>query len=380
MHVLQVNCTRDSRRRTGGDLLDAWPTLPSIASAVQEAGAQVTVVQSTDSDGTSERNGVRFRFVAEPWLGGKPGAGYAPSRIAHAVREIRPHIVHVNGLGFPFHTRALASLGVPVLVQDHGDNPDSRLNPLRRWGLKNVSGFAFTALEQGTPFLQNRVIRPGTPLFAIPESSTHFSAGDAGEARRATGVYGNPVVLWIGHLDENKDPLTILDAFSLSTRSLPDPQLWLCYQKAPLLQRVQNRLAADTEMAARVHLLGSVSHQTVEKLCRAADVFMLASRRESCGFALLEALACGATPIVSDIPAFRAITANGTVGALCKPADASAFAGALVTLTRGSIKNARAKAIGHFQSELSFPTLGRKLLAAYSTLVDLQARERCKTS
>lgn len=376
MHVVQINCARDPLRRTGADLLELWPTLPSIASAVQAAGAEVTVVQSADSDSACERNGVLFRFVAEPWFGGRPAAGHAPLRIMRAVRELHPDIVHVNGLGFPFHTHALTSLRVPVLVQDHSDVARSPMNPLRRWGLKRVGGFAFTSREQALPFLSNGVIRPGVPIFAIPESSTHFRSGDVDEARQKTGVHGNPAVLCIGHLDENKDPLTILDAFSRAIGALPNPQLWLCYREASLLADVQNRLAADPRLASRTHLLGDVPHAGVEWLCRAADFFMLGSRRESCGFALLEALACGATPIVSDIPAFRALAAEGAVGALCKPGDAPAFAGALIALAAADSGTMRAKAIAHFQSKLAFPVLGKRLLSAYTTLVDERARTR----
>ncbi|HLY05370.1 MAG TPA: glycosyltransferase family 4 protein [Rhizomicrobium sp.] len=379
MRVVQVNCTRDPLQRNGDTLLDAWPTLPAVASAVREAGAQVSVVQSAHEDAECERDGVPFRFVAEPWLGGRPAAGYAPLRVRRAVGAFCPDVVHVNGLGFPFHTRALSSLGVPVLVQDHADNPGSRLNSLRRWGLKHVTGFAFTSREQASPFLQNRSIREGVPIFAIPESSTHFRDGDVREARRTTGLYGNPAVLWVGHLNENKDPLTILAAFAQASGRLPDPHLWFCYTEAPLLTRVEARLAADRELGSRVHLLGPVPHDRVEWLCRAADFFVLASRRESCGFALLEALACGATPIVSDIPAFRAITESGTVGALCKPADANAFAAALVALAHENIDALRAKAIAHFRSGLSFPVLGKKLLAAYEAIADLYAQAHCRT-
>src|SRR5215469_14509837 len=114
MRVVQVNCARDPLLRNGNDLLDAWPTLPAVASAVRRAGAEVSVVQSANEDAECEHDGVPFRFVSEPWLGGKPAAGYNPLRVARAVRALRPQVVHVNGLGFPFHTRALSSLDVPV--------------------------------------------------------------------------------------------------------------------------------------------------------------------------------------------------------------------------------------------------------------------------
>jgi glycosyltransferase involved in cell wall biosynthesis len=280
----------------------------------------------------------------------------------------------VNGLGFPFHTWALCALGIPVLVQDHGDNPRSRLRGLKRWGLAGAAGFAFTSNEQAAPFFSNRLIKPETPVFSIPESSTHFRDGDIEQARRLTGVHGKPAVLWAGHLDDNKDPITILEAFSRAAAWLADAHLWVCYRDAPLLERVRARLDADTLLASRVHLLGPVAHERVELLCRAADFFMLGSRRESCGFALLEALACGATPIVTDIPAFRALTGNGTVGVLCRPGDADAFANALISLAQHSVGSMRAQAIHHFKSELSFPVLGKKLLAAYTALVDLHVK------
>ena len=49
---------------------------------------------------------------------------------------------------------------------------------------------------------------------------------------------------------------------------------------------------------------------------RAADLFVLGSHREGSGYSLIEALACGLPPIVTDIPSFRSLTGAGVVGAL----------------------------------------------------------------
>ena len=32
-------------------------------------------------------------------------------------------------------------------------------------------------------------------------------------ARAISGVHGDPALLWVGHLDANKDPLTVLEGF-----------------------------------------------------------------------------------------------------------------------------------------------------------------------
>ena len=368
MRVLHASCVRDPRSRTGAELLDAWPTLGDVAAAVRAAGAEVTVLQAAHADGEHERDGVRYRFVAEPKLPGRRWAtGVFPWRLARAAAALRPDVIHLNGLDFPVHARALCAVA-PVLAQDHASVPPRRLAALHRWGLARVAGVAFTSREQAEPFFRAGVLRPGTPVFAIPESSTRFAPGDVAAARAATGVHGDPALLWVGRLNDNKDPLTILDAVSRALPRLPGARLWCCFHEAPLLDRFRARLAAEPALAACVHLLGAVPHERIELLCRAADLFVLASRHEAAGYALLEALACGAAPVVSDIPPFRALTGGGTVGALAPPGDAAAFADALVALAAEPRDALRARTIAHFRRELSFEVLGARLIAAYETL------------
>ncbi|HET7460043.1 MAG TPA: glycosyltransferase family 4 protein [Longimicrobium sp.] len=369
MHVLHVGCVRDPLDRTGAALLDAWPTLHDVALAVHRAGARVTVLQAAHEDGALERDGVRYRFVAEPRLPGRRWVtGALPGRLARAAAALRPDVIHLNGLGFPLHARALCGAGAPVLAQHHGGPPPRRLAALHRWGYARVAAVAFTAREQAGAWFAAGALRPGVPVFPVPESSTRFTPGDRGEARAATGVHGDPALLWVGRLNDNKDPLTLLDAVSLALPRLPGLQLWCCYHEAPLLDRVRARLAAQPALAAHVHLLGAVPHARVELLCRAADFFVLGSHHEAAGFAVLEAMACGATPVVSDIAPFRALTGGGAAGALARVGDAAGFADALVSLASRVPDELRRRTLDHFRRELSFDVLGARLVEAYRSL------------
>ena len=127
-------------------------------------------------------------------------------------------------------------------------------------------------------------------------------------------------------------------------------------------------LREDDELRAHVHLLGRVPHAQVESLCRACDLFVLGSHRESCGYALLEALACGLVPVVTDIPSFRRITGSGAIGALVPPGDVWGFAAALVAQTRALDSTSRLRVLAHFETHLSPQALGRQLICAYRTL------------
>jgi glycosyltransferase involved in cell wall biosynthesis len=323
-------------------------------------------VQAFHRDAAIEADGVRYCFVAEPALPGR-ATGAVPWRLAAAARACRADIIHVNGLDFTWHTRSLCGLGVPVLAQDHASTPDRR-RARRRWGLAKVAGVAFTDAAQAEAFIADGSLRRDVPVFPVPESSTRFCPGDQDEARAACGMRGDPAVLWVGRLDANKDPLTILGAIEIAAPALPGVRLWCCFHEEPLLPEVQARIAGSEVLAGRVHLLGRVPHEHIETLCRAADFFMLGSHREGSGYALIEAMACGATPIVSDIAPFRRLT--GSVGALAPVGDAAAFADALVRLAAEPREALRARTAAHFQEALSFEVIGARLLDIYSELIE----------
>jgi len=102
---------------------------------------------------------------------------------------------------------------------------------------------------------------------------------------------------------------------------------------------------------------------------RAADCFISGSHRESTGYALIEALACGLPPLVTDIPSFRALTGDGAVGQLWRAGDAPSLCAALLRMRAQATPADRAAVREHFARELSLAALGRKLTAIYADLV-----------
>jgi glycosyltransferase involved in cell wall biosynthesis len=364
--VVQVGCIPDSRRRTGAELLRAWPTLPDVAGAAAAAGVDVAVVQAGWADETLEHGGVPIHFVAEPAGAPRRIADAAPLRLLRAVRDLRPDVIHLQGLDFPLQTRLLCATGVPVLVQDHGSVPPPRpYRPGRRWGLSRIAGVAFTAREQAEPFRHAGLLRAETPVFEVLESSARLRPGDRTAARAAAGMDGAPCVLWIGRLMADKDPLTALDAFARAAERLPDARLWMAYGDAPLEAEVRARIAADPRLRERVHLLGRVPHARIPELCGAADVFLSCSRREGSGYAVLEALACGLPVLAADIPAIRRILRGGAVGGLVAPGDSAALAELLVDHAQRPAEAERRTIRAHFDRHLSFDAVERELRAAY---------------
>jgi glycosyltransferase involved in cell wall biosynthesis len=115
-----------------------------------------------------------------------------------------------------------------------------------------------------------------------------------------------------------------------------------------------------------VTLLGTVPFERMHEYYSAADLFVSGSHHEGSGYALIEALACGVTPCVSDIAAFRALT-HGS-GERWPVGDAAAAAAAIVRVARGLNDGTRATVRAYFDTRISWDVIGARTLAAYGAL------------
>ena len=257
--------------------------------------------------------------------------------------------------------------GVPLLVQDHGSVvPTGWRRHAWRWAHRVLGGVAFTSREQALPWQRARILRADLPVFEVIEGSSEFTPGDQDAACEASGMYGAPCLLWTGRLDANKDPLTMLAAVESAARALPDLRLWCCFGASTLLDVIQRRISQSPLLKPRVHLLGNRPHQEMETRFRAADFFVQTSRHEGSGYSLIEALACGTTPLVTDIPPFRRIVADA--GSLTGVADSVALGRAITSWVGRDRGLLRRRARARFDEALSFDVIGRQLRHAYESL------------
>ena len=369
IRALQVSFYPDSHGRPPHELLAAWPALSRVARATREAGVDVSVLQAAAYDQRIEQDGVMYEFIRERYR--KTRAALWPRNLIARAAALDPDIVHVHGLGFPMQTRLLKR-SVPnaqVVVQDHCDHPPRRmLRPVHRWGLTAANAVMFTEASLSERFVRAGVLSAATPILEALEVSTDFTPGDLDDARRRTGMEGDPCLLWVGRLNRNKDPVTILAAFALAMKALPNAQLYMCYTDETLLNELKARISAEPALEGRVHLLGKVPHIQMQDVYRSADFFVLGSAHEGSGFAILEAMSCGVPPLVTDIPAFRAIT-GGDAGAMFPVGDAAACADAIVRFAQSDRATLRAQTVARFQRALTYEEIGNQLRRAYEAVL-----------
>jgi glycosyltransferase involved in cell wall biosynthesis len=117
---------------------------------------------------------------------------------------------------------------------------------------------------------------------------------------------------------------------------------------------------------ARVVMAGGLSHEEMRAQFRAADVFVFPSRFEGFGFAVLEAMAAGCAPVVSDIRgSLRVIVDEGRAGGLARVGDASDFARVITALAqdRASLRALQEKAQARVRDTFTL----ERMAARYAT-------------
>ncbi len=137
-------------------------------------------------------------------------------------------------------------------------------------------------------------------------------------------------VSFLGRLDEPRKGLPVLlEAWPQVVRVRPDARL-LVAGPGDIAEAEKSvpRDARDT-----IRWLGRISDDDKAAMLASSDVYVGPhTGGESFGIVLVEAMAAGATVVASDLPAFRAVLADGRAGQTFPTGDAQALADALVHL------------------------------------------------
>jgi glycosyltransferase involved in cell wall biosynthesis len=377
LKIVQANAVYHPAVRDAPALLDLYYTLTEWSEAMAGAGAQVSVVQRFHTPGRFERNGIPYEFVKDaqvPWL----STGSAPAEFINAIAAHATDVVHVNGLIFPqlvAEIRRAVGARTAIVVQHHGGEFPIRGNGIvgmwqrRRWraGLAAADAVSFTAREQADPWRAAGVLGHQRVVELI-EAGTTLRGIDRTRARTAIGVTADPLLLWVGRLTTNKDPLTVLDGVEQALAALPNARLMMVFGDDTLIEAVDTRVRRSALLAERVMLAGRVSREEISNYYAAADVFISGSHAEGSGYALIEAMSFGLVPVVTDIPSFRVIA--GDCGARWAPGDASACASALTRVCTSNLAEERARVLERYTAALRWEAIASRTLAEYQELID----------
>lgn len=337
--------------------------MPQLAAALASRGHAVTIVQAFRENLRLKHGEVDVVMTADAAAGRT--AGRNVPQIVAELNTLRPDIIHVFGLARSPQLAAIAAVadrtGAQLSASFHGGAPPR--NPiaraLHRKALARVATVFFSAPHYAAAWQRSGVISSHARLVVAPEVSSPFAPLDRRASRAELGLDSETVFAWSGRLHPVKDPLTTLRCFELLVAQRPDVRLLMAFRTSELRGEVLAFLAARPAVHKHVRLLGEWPHERMPVLFSAADFFVQSSISEVGGNSLVEAMSCGAIPVVTDIPAFRALTDEGRVACLFPPGDAEAMAQAVTTLSEEDRSALAARVRAHFDERLCYAALAR---------------------
>ena len=326
-------------------------------------GQHVTGIERINYEGTCGHNGVQYFFLR---LRNK--TAWFPRQLHRLIKKLDPDVVFINGLLFPLQVMQLRKrLGprVKIILIHRSERPYTGIKKyLQRMADRYVDAYLFTSPEFGKSWVENGNIRDRKKIHAVMHGSSVFRPGDSPAARARLSVSGSPVFLWVGRLNANKDPLTVINAFKDYSTRVPGARLYMIYHTEELLGEVIKACAAT----GNIIRVGKVDHSKLQDWYSAADFVISGSHYEGGGIAICEAMSCGCIPLLTVIISFRQMTGGGKCGLLYQPGDQQELVSVLLKTGQLDREKEKARVLQQFREELSFEAIGRKINQVINSL------------
>jgi len=327
-------------------------------------------IERINYEGEYIQQGVQYFFIRQ-----KRKTVHFPWRIHRLIKKLSPDIVFINGFIFPLQIIQLRlKLGnrVKIIVLNRSEKPFEGLKGyLQRLADTCVDAHLFSSSEFGKEWVEKRNIHDREKIHEVLHGSSIFGARSKDAKRSGSSPTGSPVFLWVGRLDANKDPLTVVKGFIHFLAVQPLAKLCLIYQSEELLPEINDLIKENKNVLQAINLVGKVPHQQLQAWYDKADFIISGSHYEGGGISVCEAMSCGCIPIVTDIISFRKMTGPGKCGLLYEAGNEKALSDALRLTMQMDIKKEKEKTIKQFREELSFDAIADKINKVIHSNFDL---------
>jgi len=205
------------------------------------------------------------------------------------------------------------------------------------------------------------------PMAIVPPGIrlTEFAGGDGARFRARRGIDpGRPMALFVGRVAFEKNIDFLLRMPPHVRREIPDVLLVICGEGPA--ERSLAKLVTELGLTDNTRFVGYLDRTTELLDCyRASDVFVFASRTETQGLVLLEAMTLGVPVVSTAVMGTRDILDPGK-GALVAPEDEREFAAAVVNvLSDGGTRTRLSEEAVEYAGTWDAPNTAARLEAFY---------------
>lgn len=273
-------------------------------------GHEVTVL----SFSSSMIDGIRTEYF--PSAGSGPRVNYwivLPS-LRNFLKKEPPDILHAH-YATSYGLAGAVCNHHPFVVTAWGD--DVLIDPERSWPYRMLVRWVMSRADLVTSMaghMTELIVKRGYAererILTLPfgVDASLFSP----ERRHSEVAPSGMTVISTRHLAPEYDVETLIRAVPIILSKLPGTRFRIV--GAGECRSYLEGLSATLGLAKSVDFLGSLEHHVLAGMLGEADIFVSTSRSDGNNISLNEAMACGAFPVVSDIPANREWIVDGENG------------------------------------------------------------------
>ncbi len=296
-----------------------------LAKRLGDAGVRVLIVPSLMRDMSLRNDWQAYR------------------EIAHIIKKERPTIIHVNSskAGGISALAGRLTRGVRIIFTVHGlphQEPRAQVARALVW----LASYATVLLATKTIALSKRQLLAVPAFFVrtrrlvcipngitVSEPLSRAQARAIGALREPTLAQYNRWIISTGELTGNKGIDVLINAFEQIYNTIPDVALVLFFNDGEDREKLLEQ-ARRLGLSDRIFFLGFAKN--VRELLRAADIFILPSRKEGVPFALLEAGIATCPIIATTVGGIPELINTNESGMLVPPNDVAALSATMYDL------------------------------------------------
>lgn len=280
-----------------------------------------------------------------------------PFKYNNFIKSLKPDYIIVHGFGYCYQIIFLKMImpNAKMFLQANGyvSVPKGFKKLIYKISDSFIDGYLFTGIENAKSWYDAKIFKR-EKVFEIMEGSTDFKTN-------SNIIRGYKTFLWVGRLDENKDPMTILKAFNQFLEIEPFAKLTMIYHEEKIFDQVVQFIKENEKLEKAVLLKGYVEHSLLQEIYNSHEYFVLGSHYEGSGYALVEAMACGCVPIVSSIPSFSYMTNNGSCAFLFTSGNSDELFQQFKLTKNLDYEIEQRKVLKQFKNKLSFEAIAKDL-------------------
>lgn len=241
------------------------------------------------------------------------------------VRKIQPDLLNAHFLSsYGLLAALIRPRRCPLVISLHGS--DILVIPKRSWLHQQAARFALdqahliTSVAQHMSQIVVDYVTADKPILTLQygvDTNCFYPISVDGAARIPLCISNRAMV-----------STSNLETILLAARALKQSESPLRVQMigGGDLSADLKKMATELELEDQVSFVGQIVPSQMAETLRSAALYVSMSRSDGTSLSVLEAMACGAFPVVSDIPANREWITNGVNGYLVSPDSATELA------------------------------------------------------